>query len=90
MSAWWVSSILDFVSSQLVSGGDMSKTLDMKGREAAVQLIDVSSKYYSRTKILLMIITLENFLYFCISFAENERWLPEAGSVGSKPTESFY
>ena len=29
--------------SQLVKGGDISKTLDMKGRESAVRLVDVSS-----------------------------------------------
>ena len=34
-----------YVFSQLVKGGDISKTLDMKGREAAVKLIDVSSTF---------------------------------------------
>ena len=29
------------ITSQLVKGGDTAKTLDMKGREAAVQLINV-------------------------------------------------
>ena len=29
------------ITSQLTKGGDISKTLDMKGREAAVQLINV-------------------------------------------------
>ena len=29
------------ITSQLVKGGDVSKTLDMKGREAAVELVDV-------------------------------------------------
>ena len=29
------------ITSQLTKGGDVAKTLDMKGREAAVQLIEV-------------------------------------------------
>ena len=32
------------ITSPLVQGGDISKTLDMKGREAAVKLVGVSSK----------------------------------------------
>ena len=32
------------ITSQLVKGGDISKTLDMKGREAAVALVDVFIK----------------------------------------------
>ena len=31
------------ITSPLVQGGDMTKTLDMKGREAAVKLVGVSS-----------------------------------------------
>ena len=30
------------ITSPLVQGGDISKTLDMKGREAAVKLVGVS------------------------------------------------
>ena len=29
------------ITSQLTKGGDVAKTMDMKGREAAVQLIEV-------------------------------------------------
>ena len=39
------------ITSQLTKGGDVAKTLDMKGREAAVELIEV-----------IIIITHE---YFC-------------------------
>ena len=31
------------ITSQLTKGGDIGKTLDMKGREAAVALVDVRS-----------------------------------------------
>ena len=34
-------STLSSITSQLAKGGDMAKTLDMKGREAAVELIEV-------------------------------------------------
>ena len=33
---------LNSITSKLVQGGDMAKTLDMKGREAAVKLVQVS------------------------------------------------
>ena len=32
------------ITSQLTKGGDVAKTLDMKGREAAVQLIEVKKE----------------------------------------------
>ena len=35
------------ITSQLVKGGDLAKTLDMKGREAAVTLVGVSLMFYS-------------------------------------------
>ena len=34
-------STLSSITSQLAKGGDMAKTLDMKGREAAVEMISV-------------------------------------------------
>ena len=34
-------STLSSITCQLAKGGDMAKTLDMKGREAAVELIEV-------------------------------------------------
>ena len=34
-------STLSSITSQLAKGGDMAKTLDMQGREAAVELIEV-------------------------------------------------
>ena len=36
------------ITSPLVQGGDMTKTLDMKGREAAVKLVGVSSSKINR------------------------------------------
>ena len=36
-------STLSSITGQLAKGGDMAKTLDMKGREAAVELIEVRS-----------------------------------------------
>ena len=38
---------LNSITSKLVQGGDMAKTLDMKGREAAVKLVHVSG-FFSR------------------------------------------
>ena len=37
------------ITSQLTKGGDISKTLDMKGREAAVQLINVRLDKFIKT-----------------------------------------
>ena len=36
-------STLSSITGQLAKGGDMAKTLDMKGREAAVELIEVGA-----------------------------------------------
>ena len=42
------------ITSQLVKGGDIAKTLDMKGREAAVALVDVC--HISLVCIILFVI----------------------------------
>ena len=39
------------ITSPLVQGGDISKTLDMKGREAAVKLVGVSRKNLDPVKL---------------------------------------
>ena len=51
------------ITSQLTKGGDISKTLDMKGREAAVQLINVRlflCIYLDYHNFYLMQLNLEN------------------------------
>ena len=45
-------STLSSITGQLAKGGDMAKTLDMKGREAAVELIEVGA-YTSLSKGIL-------------------------------------
>jgi len=58
-----------YVFSQLVKGGDISKTLDMKGREAAVKLIDVSSTFiYNQYQLKHLYELNTQFIHFCFFF----------------------
>ena len=45
------------ITSQLTKGGDVAKTLDMKGREAAVQLIEVKME---------ILVYFHSFIPFCL------------------------
>ena len=38
------------ITGQLAKGGDMAKTLDMQGREAAVELIEVCANIFLSRK----------------------------------------
>ena len=61
------------VFSQLVKGGDVSKTLDMKGREAAVKLVDVSALKISPSCLYLNLIgsRLKTILILICSLLKN-------------------
>ena len=70
-------STLSSITSQLAKGGDMAKTLDMKGREAAVELIEVCK-----------IFSLDRNLDWPL--AEYGRWFQEDGGLWSIISDRLY
>ena len=70
------------VFSQLVKGGDVSKTLDMKGREAAVKLVDVSAHSH-------FLFTIDSFLVRQFSFKGIAKKHVRYGSILFKKKVKF-